>query len=82
MNSTYIVDTSVLILLAQHYPKDIFASLWTSIEKLIEDGSILAPREVLKEIEQGGDDELIKWCKKYRRMFYMDNLIAKQGKKS
>jgi hypothetical protein len=69
MNSIYVVDASVLILLSQHYPKGVFSSLWESIEDLIKVKNVLAPHQVFREIEQGGDDDLTKWCKANNRMF-------------
>ena len=29
----------------------------------------MAPKQVFKEIEQGGDDDLTKWCKENNKMF-------------
>ncbi len=73
MNSIYVVDASAWILLSQHYPKDVFSSLWGSIEDLIKAKNILAPQQVFREIEQGGDDDLTKWCKVNNRMFLANN---------
>lgn len=69
MNSIYVIDASALILLSQHYPKEVFSSLWGSVEDLIKAKNILAPNQVFREIEQGGDDDLTKWCKANSRMF-------------
>jgi len=69
MNSIYVIDASALILLSQHYPKEVFSSLWGSIEDLIKAKNVLAPHQVFKEIEQGGDEILTKWCKANTRMF-------------
>lgn len=67
----YCIDTSALIDLKKIYPRDIFPSLWDNIEKLITQGRIIAPREVLKELKQYGDknDELLKWARKHKKMF-------------
>jgi len=73
MNRIYVVDASAWILLSQHYPKEVFSSLWGSIEDLIKAKNILAPRQVYREIEQGGDDDLTKWCKTNSRMFLNNN---------
>jgi hypothetical protein len=65
----YCIDTSALIdLWRRYYPPDIFQSLWKDIEKLIYQGFIIAPQEVLKEIIKQ-DDELLEWAKRNRRMF-------------
>ena len=67
----YCVDTSALIDLKKTYPRNIFPSLWENFEKLISEGRIIAPREVLKELEQYADktDVLLKWVKKNKKMF-------------
>jgi hypothetical protein len=65
----YCIDTSALIdLWRRLYPPDIFPSLWKEIDKLYAQGELIAPREVLKELEQK-DDELLKWASKHRKMF-------------
>ncbi len=74
MNSIYVVDASVLILLSQHYPKEVFSSLWENIEDLIKAKNILAPHQVFREIEQGGDDDLTTWCMVNNRMFLNNTL--------
>jgi len=76
MNSIYIVDASVLISLSQNYPKEVFSSLWGNIESLINNKKMLSPKQVYKEIEQGGDDDLTNWCKKYSKMFLENNGIV------
>lgn len=64
----YCVDTSTLIHIHREYPEDVFPGLWQSVAKLVQGGRLIAPLEVLKEIEKG-DDQLLKWAKKHRRMF-------------
>ena len=65
----YCIDTSALIdLWRRYYPPDIFQSLWKDIEILIHQGFIIAPKEVLREIEKR-DDEFLEWAKKHRDMF-------------
>lgn len=76
MSSIYILDTSTWIDLFQRYPKDVFSGLWTNIENLIKKQRILSPKQVLKELEQGADDELTKWCKTKNRMFLDSNSIV------
>jgi len=73
MSSIYVVDASAWIDLSQNYPKNVFSSLWGNIEQLIKTRRILSTKQVLKEIEQGADDELTKWCKKYGKMFLDNN---------
>jgi len=59
----YCIDTSSLIEMKDKYPKDIFPSVWQKIERLCKESRLIAPIEVLKEIEQV-DDELKRWAKK------------------
>lgn len=66
----YCIDTSALIDLKPYYP-DVFPSLWKNIEQFISQGRLIAPCEVLYELEKYGDkdDELLKWAKKHKKMF-------------
>lgn len=68
----YCIDTSALISLWKRtYSPDVFRSLWKNLENLISQGRLIAPREVLNELEKYGDkdDELLKWAKRHRGMF-------------
>ncbi|HCV43168.1 MAG TPA: DUF4411 domain-containing protein [Bacteroidetes bacterium] len=68
-NYSYCIDTNALVdLWRRVYPVDVFPSLWKNIEGLIESGKLIAPREVLNELEQI-DDDLSKWARKHRTMF-------------
>ena len=62
------MDTSALIDLWRHYPRDVFPGLWRNLERLLTEGKLVAPHRVLKELEQK-DDDLSKWAKRNRRMF-------------
>jgi hypothetical protein len=64
----YCCDTSALIDLRRRYPPKVFGALWTAIEDLIAAGRLMAPREVLRELEKG-DDEMYKFAKKHPAMF-------------
>lgn len=67
----YCIDTSALVDLKELYIRDTFPSLWKSIENLISQGRIIAPREVLEELKRYGDkdDELLRLAKKHKKMF-------------
>lgn len=67
----YCIDTSALIDLKKLYPCNIFPSLWESFEKLISQGRLIAPREVLNELQSfiDKDDELLRLAKKHKKMF-------------
>lgn len=65
---SYCIDTNALVdLWRRVYPIDVFPSLWKNMEELVRSGKLIAPREVLNELEQV-DDELLKWVKKHRDM--------------
>ncbi|MBM4135570.1 MAG: DUF4411 family protein [Nitrospira sp.] len=68
----YCIDTNALIdLWRRRYAPDVFRSLWKNLENLISQGRLIAPREVLNELEKYGDknDELLKWVKQHKEMF-------------
>ncbi len=58
----FCIDTCALIdLWRRYYPPDVFPGLWADIEKLIGQGRLIAPREVLEEL-RGVDDEMLEWA--------------------
>lgn len=68
---SYCIDTSALIDgWLRWYPKDVFPSLWENIEGLVEEGEIIAPDEVLNELEKK-EDSLAKWAVDKKQMFYV-----------
>jgi len=71
----YVIDSCSLIELNRKYPIDIFPTVWKKVEILINNGFLVSPKEVLKEIEKG-DDNLKEWAKKQTKLF--KNLSAKQ----
>jgi len=65
----YCIDTSALIdLWRRKYPPDVFRSLWGNFENLINQSLVIAPKEVLRELEKR-DDELLKWAKLHHLIF-------------
>jgi len=64
----YCTDTSALIELHATYGSDVFVSLWQNVAELVKEGRLIAPREVLREIEKK-DDDLLKWVKNHRKIF-------------
>ncbi|MDP2666069.1 MAG: DUF4411 family protein [Candidatus Diapherotrites archaeon] len=64
----YIVDSSSLITLNRRNPMDVFPSIWEKMAKLAHKERLVAPMEVLEEINQG-DDQLLDWAKKCKSMF-------------
>ena len=71
----YVIDSCSLIELNRKYPIDIFPTVWKKVEILIDNGFLVSPKEVLKEIEKG-DDNLKEWAKKQTKLF--KNLSARQ----
>lgn len=62
----YVIDTNALIdLWRRRYPRDVFPTLWQKIERLIKSGEIVAPQEVLNELQRQ-HDELHVWAKKQK----------------
>lgn len=69
MNSNcYIIDTSSLIHLNKYNPIDVFPTIWQKLELLISERRLLAPKEVLYEINEK-DDQLAKWAKHQPSLF-------------
>lgn len=66
--SSYCIDTSALIDLSYLYSPDVFPRLWSNLEALINEGKVISPKEVFKELERK-DDELLKWAKGFKKMF-------------
>ena len=65
----YCVDTSAILHgWNRDYPPDVFGSVWNNLETLISLGTLIAPDEVLSELERGGDD-VYDWAKLHREMF-------------
>ena len=66
----YCIDTSAILDgWVRYYPLDVFPALWKNLEAMIEDEELIAPEEVLREIEKK-EDELHKWAKAQERMFH------------
>ncbi len=64
----YIIDSCSLMELNRHNPLDVFPSVWEKIEDLINKDLLVAPKEVLNEINEG-DDKLANWAKKQNKLF-------------
>ena len=68
----YCIDTSALITMwRQHYRPRNFPSVWRAIEQHIDQGELIAPREVFAELEQGNDD-LFTFIKRKHDRFFKD----------
>jgi hypothetical protein len=51
----FTLDTNILINLIRIYPRDIFGSLWDSIEAAAESDDVCICEAVLREVHRGGD---------------------------
>lgn len=58
----FTLDTCTLIDLSNDYPRDVFKSIWESLESEISAGRVCICSAVLDELKRGGDD-LYKWAK-------------------
>jgi len=61
------IDTSALIDI-KNLPRDIFETLWKNIEKMVRNSLLIAPKEVLVELNRR-DDFISQWAKKHSCMF-------------
>ena len=64
----YVVDTSSLVNLRQHYPSVAFMALWNRVGTLADEGRMIAPEQVCAELSSK-DDELSGWAKQHKAMF-------------
>lgn len=66
----YCLDTSSLLdASVRYYPIDIFPTLWSKLDIIVENGELIAPDEVLHELEKK-DDEIYAWAKQRQKLFY------------
>ena len=71
--TVYCIDTSSLINLMPHgnkdvYRRDVFPTIWETLENMIKNEELISPLEVCEEIKVG-QDTLHDWCKKNKKMF-------------
>lgn len=81
----YVIDTGALIdLWRRRYPRDVFRTLWDKVDEIIRAGELIAPEEVLGELQRQRD-ELAAWAKKQKcfldldleQLKYVKNVMAK-----
>ncbi|MBI5000853.1 MAG: DUF4411 family protein [Euryarchaeota archaeon] len=71
LQQCYVIDTSALIdLWRVHYAPDVFKSLWSDLGSLVSRHELIAPDEVLAELE-AREDQLLEWARDHRQMFKM-----------
>lgn len=66
-DDVYCIDASSLIKLKQDFRRNVFPTLWEKVEKLIQEGRLIAANEVYEEIKK--DDVLGPWAIKNKKMF-------------
>lgn len=81
-DNLYIIDTSSVIRFNRHFNFSIFKSLRNDMDQLIKRGMLIAPIQVLNEIEKQ-DDSSLKWVQARKAMFrdnYTDYTMQMLGK--
>ena len=63
----YVIDSSVIIDMKHYYP-EIFLSLWSKFNVLVESKEIISVKEAFNEIT-GRDDFLSKWAEENEELF-------------
>lgn len=65
----YVLDTNVFIVLTHFYPSA-FPSLWSKLDDLVEEGTILSVREVYNELKQSTDSDFVQdWIDRNKHIF-------------
>jgi len=64
----YCIDTSSIVALKRTYPRKSLGPLWDLLERLADDGRLIAPHEVLRELNQV-EDEMKAWAKTHSGIF-------------
>lgn len=65
----YVFDTSVFIVLKNYYPTT-FTTLWSRIDTLAGNGTIVSVREVFNELHNYNDVDFIQdWAKQHKAIF-------------
>src|SRR5712671_3778674 len=70
-SSIYTIDMSSIKELHERYPKNIFPTVWTHIESLIQNNQLVSHIEVQREIKNTNNpqDKLLKWSNKNKKIF-------------
>lgn len=73
----YLFDTNIFISLKDRYPRDIYPTLWTKIEELIDNGTIISSMEVYDEL-MFYKDEIAKWAENRVKCFLPSDVEVQQ----
>lgn len=70
--ATYSIDTSSLLhAWFRAYPPKRFGSLWSALDRLIDEGRLLASIEVFHELRKK-DDDVFAWAKDRKQAFFRE----------
>ena len=76
------MDTSTFLnAWRRSYPPDVFPSLWEKIDRLANEGKLIASEEVLIELEKK-DDEVCAWAQQREQMFIPIDGVIQQHVRS
>jgi len=64
----FCLDTDVFIDATKLYPRDVFSRLWQTLEAWARGGRIIAPEEVLRELQKV-DDDTSEWAREHAHLF-------------
>lgn len=75
----YVADSSALIEIQRKYPNDVFKKLWGNLSALADKEKIIAPRQVLEEINRFAKEDYLKtWAAAHRPIFKEPNAVQIQ----
>ena len=74
----YVFDNSPLSTLFRNFYPSRFPSLWRRFDTLIDNGSIVSTREVLREVNDSSIEYLRSWARDHHDLFYQPT--AAEGK--
>lgn len=77
MAAKYVFDSNIFINLQQRQPRDIYPSVWSKIDELMDDGTIISSREVYDELSLG-DDALSAWAKTRQESFLPSEISVQE----
>lgn len=67
----YSIDTSAILeAWRRRYPPDVFPAVWERLDKVVQNGDLMASEEVFLEIEKR-DDEVLEWARKHKATMFV-----------
>jgi len=68
-DTVYCIDISSLVDLKSWRPFNRYREVWKRLDELIRQGRMIAPKQVLEELQQV-DDALLKWARKRKQRLF------------